>query len=82
MKNIFSEKNRAWAYRVLVAVGTLLAGYGVVAQDQLVLWIGVITAILNVMPTANTTIKPESVVLQTGLVAETGQQGPIVAEVK
>lgn len=60
MQNIFSEKNRAWAYRVLLAVGLLLAGYGVVTQDQMALIIGVVGAVLNVMPTANTTTKSVS----------------------
>ena len=80
MKNLFTEKNRAYAYRVLLAVGLLLAGYGVVTQDQMALIVGVLGAVLNVMPTANTSTKPAPAAPQAGLAAEAGQQGPIVSE--
>ena len=82
MKNIFTDKNRAYAYRVLLAVGVILAGYGVVTDDQLVMWVGLVGALLNVMPTANTSTKPAELTPQAGLAASAGQQGPIVAEGK
>lgn len=82
MKNLLTEKNRAYAYRVLLAVGVLFAGYGVVTQDQLVMWIGLVGALLNIMPTANTTTKPAEITPQAGLAIQAGQQGPIVSEGK
>lgn len=52
-----NEKTRAYIYRVLVAVGVLLSGYGVISGNELTLWLGVATAALNIMPTVNTTTK-------------------------
>lgn len=54
---MLNEKTRAYIYRVLVAVGVLLTGYGVISGNELTLWLGVATAVLNVMPAANTTTK-------------------------
>lgn len=53
------QKNRAYIYRVLVAVGLLLAGYGYITGEQLTLWGGVLTSALNIMPTLNTTTKSD-----------------------
>ena len=57
---MLSEKTRAYIYRILVAVGLLLVGYGILSGDELALWLGVATAALNIMPTANTTTKPSN----------------------
>ena len=57
---MLNEKTRAYIYRILVAVGLLLVGYGVITGDELALWLGVATAVLNVMPTVNTTTKPSN----------------------
>lgn len=54
-----NEKTRAYIYRILVAVGLLLAGYGVVSGEQLALWLGVVSATLNVLPAMNTTTKTD-----------------------
>lgn len=51
-----TETNRAYIYRILIAVGTLAVGYGLINADELVLWLGVATAALNIMPAANTKI--------------------------
>lgn len=48
---------RAWIYRILVAVGALVAGYGFISGEQLALWLGVVTALLNIMPTGFTSTK-------------------------
>lgn len=56
MKFLTSVKVRGWIYRVLVAVGLLLVGYGVLTTNELALWLGVVTAGLNIMPSANTSI--------------------------
>lgn len=82
MKNLLTEKNRAYAYRVLLAVGILCAGYGFVTNDQLAMWVGLAGALLNVMPTANTSTKPAEITPQAGLAVEAGQQGPIVSNGK
>ena len=60
MKWFSDPVNRGWVYRVLVAIGALVAGYGLLTSDQLALWLGVLTAVLNVMPTANTSVKKDS----------------------
>jgi hypothetical protein len=57
LNSIFTEEVRGWIYRVLVAVGLLLVGYGVITSEQWALWAGVLVAVLNVMPSANTTVK-------------------------
>lgn len=57
MANLLDEKTRGYIYRVLVAVGVLLTGYGMITGEQLTLWLGVVTAVLNVLPSANTSIK-------------------------
>lgn len=57
LKSVFTEQVRAWIYRVLLAVGTLLAGFGVITGDQLALIIGVVVAVLNIMPAGNTSTK-------------------------
>jgi hypothetical protein len=57
LKAMFTQEVRGWIYRVLVAVGALLAGYGLLTTDQIALWLGVVVAVLNVMPSANTSVK-------------------------
>lgn len=57
IKSIFTEQVRGYIYRVLCAVGLLLAGVGVISNDQLALILGVVIAALNIMPSANTSVK-------------------------
>lgn len=57
MKKLFTEEVRAYIYRVLLAVGVLVAGFGYVTADELALYMGVVVAVLNIMPTANTSTK-------------------------
>lgn len=56
IKSIFTEEVRGWIYRVLVAVGLLVAGFGWATADQIALIMGVVVAVLNIMPSANTSI--------------------------
>ena len=49
-----TEKQRAYIYRILIAVGTLVMGYGFINANELAMWLGLVTAILNIMPSANT----------------------------
>lgn len=51
-----TETQRAYTYRILIAVGTLATGYGLITADQVALWLGLATALLNIMPAANTRI--------------------------
>ena len=54
-----TERARAYTYRVLTAVGALAILYGVVTEDELAAWGGLVTQVLNVggnaLASANTT---------------------------
>jgi len=52
-----SEKVRAYIYRVLLAVSPVVAFYGYLTQEELALWLGVASTVLNVLPTLNTSTK-------------------------
>ena len=54
-----SEKTRGYIYRILVAVGAVVAGYGLITAEELALWLGVATAVLNILPAANTSVSDE-----------------------
>jgi hypothetical protein len=51
-----NETQRAYTYRILIAIGTLATGYGLITADEMALWLGLATAVLNIMPAANTKI--------------------------
>lgn len=57
LKAIFTQEVRAYIYRVLIAVGAILAAYGYLTQEQLAQIVGLIIVVLNVMPAANTSTK-------------------------
>lgn len=48
---------RGYIYRVLIAVGVIVAGYGFMSSDQVAQWVGLAAVVLNIMPTANTPVK-------------------------
>jgi len=50
---------RGWIYRILIAVGALVAGYGFMTSDQIAQWLGLAAVVLNIMPTANTSVKKD-----------------------
>jgi hypothetical protein len=52
-----NEKVRAYIYRILLAVSPLVAFYGLLSTDELALWLGVASTILNIMPVMNTSTK-------------------------
>lgn len=52
-----NEKTRAYIYRVLLAVSPLVAFYGFLTQEEITLWLGVVSTILNVLPAMNTSTK-------------------------
>ena len=60
IKAIFTEEVRGWIYRILVAVGLLVAGFGWATSDQIALIMGVVVAVLNIMPSANTSVKKDT----------------------
>jgi len=53
----FDEKTRGYIYRVLIAAGVIVAAYGLMTADQVAQWVGLAAVVLNIMPTANTTVK-------------------------
>lgn len=59
MKTLTPEV-RAWIYRVLIAVGVLVSGYGFMTSDQVAQWIGLAAVVLNIMPTSFTSTKRDS----------------------
>jgi hypothetical protein len=56
-----NETQRAYTYRILIAIGTLATGYGLITADEMALWLGLATAVLNIMPAANTKITSDDV---------------------
>lgn len=52
-----SEKVRAYIYRVLLAVSPLVAFYGFMTHEELALWLGVASTVLNILPAMNTSVK-------------------------
>ena len=52
-----SEKVRAYIYRILLAVSPLVAFYGLLSADEIALWLGVASTVLNIMPVMNTSTK-------------------------
>jgi hypothetical protein len=56
-----TETTRAYIYRILIAIGTVATGYGLITADQIALWLGLVTAVLNIMPAANTKIHSDDV---------------------
>ena len=52
-----NEATRAYIYRVLIAVGAVAAGYGLISGNEVALWLGVVAAVLNIMPSVNTNTK-------------------------
>lgn len=57
IKAVLTPEVRGWIYRVLIAVGVLVAGFGWATSDQVALVMGVVVAVLNVMPAGNTPVK-------------------------
>ena len=58
MPNI-PEPTRAWLYRVLVAVVTLAAIYGLIGEDEVTGWVALVAALLgNGLSTVYTSTDP------------------------
>lgn len=55
-KNWWTEQSRGYVYRVLIAAGGVLIFYGVATSEEVAIWLGVATTLLNIMPAANTTV--------------------------
>lgn len=58
--NWLSEPVRAWIYRVLIALGAVAAVWGWLNQEQIAAILGVVVAVLNVLPAVNTSTKKDS----------------------
>lgn len=52
-----NEKTRAYIYRVLLAVSPVIAFYGFLTQEEITLWLGVASTVLNILPVMNTSTK-------------------------
>lgn len=52
-----TEQTRAYIYRILVAVGAVVTGYGLITSEELATWLGLATAVLNILPAVNTSTK-------------------------
>lgn len=59
IKDIFNEKNRAYIYRVLVGLGAVVSFYGYMTAQEVAMWLGFLTTVLNIMPALNTSTKTE-----------------------
>jgi hypothetical protein len=57
LKSVFTQEVRGYIYRVLIAVGVALVGFGAITGEQWALIGGVLVAVLNIMPAGNTSIK-------------------------
>jgi hypothetical protein len=53
-----SEQIRAYIYRIIMAGGGVAAFYGILTNEEIVVWLGLAAVILNVLPATNTTTKP------------------------
>lgn len=51
------EKVRGYIYRITVAVGVLVGFYGYATQEEIALWLGLVSAVLGILPAMNTSIK-------------------------
>lgn len=54
-----SEKIRAYIYRVLLAISPVVAFYGLLTQEEVTLWLGVASTVLNILPVLNTSTKTD-----------------------
>jgi hypothetical protein len=59
LKNIFTQNVRAWLYRIALSAGSLAALYGFLTDEQTVALLGLVSAILNILPTLNTHTKKD-----------------------
>ena len=51
------ESHRGWLYRVSLAVGLIVVGYGLMSGEQLALWTGLVGTLLSALPAGNTSTK-------------------------
>lgn len=54
-----NEQVRAYIYRILIAVGAVVATYGLLTSAEIATWLGLAGVVLNVLPAANTTTKAD-----------------------
>ena len=56
MNFIKDEKVRAYIYRILLAVSPIAVFYGLLSEQETVLWVGLAGVVLNILPVMNTSI--------------------------
>jgi membrane protein implicated in regulation of membrane protease activity len=54
-----SEQVRAYIYRILVAAGAVATSAGIITGDDIMVWLGLAAAVLNIMPALNTKTKKD-----------------------
>lgn len=59
LKSIFTQEVRGYIYRTLIAVGAIVSLYGYATSNEVASWLGLAAVVLNIMPTANTSVKKE-----------------------
>ena len=47
-----SESTRAYIYRIALAIGAVIVGYGLISGEELATWLDVIAAVLLIGPPA------------------------------
>lgn len=57
LKAIFNQQVRAYIYRTLIAVGAIVGFYGFMSANEVASWLGLAAVVLNILPTANTSVK-------------------------
>jgi hypothetical protein len=54
-----SMRTRAYIYRVIIALGSAVALWGILSGEQLASLLGIAAAVLNILPAANTSTRGE-----------------------
>jgi hypothetical protein len=56
-----SEPTRAYLYRTGIALGGVAMVYGWASGEEIAVWLGLASAVLNIMPAANTSTDSRAV---------------------
>ncbi len=54
-----TERTRAYIYRVSLAAGAVALAFGLLTEDKTLALVGLASAVLNVLPTKNTSTKKD-----------------------
>lgn len=59
LKALFTQRRRAYYYRVAGGVGAVALVYGLVDSNELFAWLGLAAVVFNTPPAANTSTKKD-----------------------